>query len=129
MGMEYSSQPTGDTTLVTTAETVVATVSGVSMQRPGQTVRCKGDYQITLGTGTTGLVTRVRRGGLTGSLVGEGNTEQISSAAGSTEEHGTYVEEGPTGEIAGATYVLTVQQVAATANGTVLQAGLDVTVS
>lgn len=121
---KMSAYVSADTTLTTTAETVVATLSGVGTSQPGQTVALRGQYQITLGTGTTAVTTRIRRDGLTGTLVGEGNPEQISSAAGSTEEHYLEVEEVSPGEFSGRTYVLTVAQTGASANGTVIQAEL-----
>lgn len=120
----YSVAPTADTPLVTTAETVVATLPGVSTDRPGQLVRLRADYVVTIGTGGTAVTHRIRRDSLTGTVVGESNTEQISTAAGSTESHEFYAEDSFAGEVAGQTYVLTVQQTAATANGTVLRASL-----
>lgn len=121
---KLSAYVSADTSLVTTAETVVATLTGVGTNQPGQTVALRGVYQITLGASTTAVTTRVRRDSLTGALVGEANVEQISTAAASTEEHVIEVEEVAPGEFSGRTYVLTVQQTAATGNGSVLQAEL-----
>jgi hypothetical protein len=125
----YTSYQETDTPLVTTAETVVATVTGVATDRPGQTVAIRGQYNITLGTGTTAVVTRVRRDGLTGTVVGEVQTEQISSAAGSSENHDIYREDTGAGEFSGRTYVVTVSQTAATGNGTVNNASGEVEIS
>lgn len=121
---KFSTYASADVSLVTTAETVVATLTGVSTNQPGQTVALRGNYQITLGTGTTAVTTRIRRDSVTGTLVGEANAEQDSTAAGSTEGHSIEVEEVNPGEFSGRTYVLTVQQTAATGNGTVLQSAL-----
>jgi hypothetical protein len=114
-----------DTTLVTTAETVTATLAGVSTNQPGQTVGFRGSARVLTGANTTALTFRVRRDSLTGTQVGEATTEQIEAAAGSTEGHDIYVQESDPGEFSGRTYVLTVTQTAATANGTVANASLE----
>lgn len=114
-----------DTTLVTTAETVVATLTGTSTNQAGQQVALRGKANITLGTSTTAIVSRIRRDSLTGTVVGEVQTEQISSAAGSTEDHEIYREDVGAGEFSGRTYVMTVSQTAASANGTVNNASLE----
>lgn len=124
----FSSGVTADTTLVTTAETVVATVTGVSTAQPGQFVDITGFANITLGASTTAVTLRVRRDSLTGTLVGEANAEQDFTAAGSTERHSIFAQEVNPGEFLGRTYVLTVQQTAASANGTVVDAGIEVEV-
>lgn len=120
----FTAHTVTDTTLVTTAETVVATLAGVSTGQPGQTVGLTGDISVTLGTNTTAVTLRVRRDSLTGTLVGEATPEQISTAAGSTERHHCYFEESNPGEFMGRTYVLTVAQTGASANGSVLDASL-----
>lgn len=125
----FSSYSETDTPLVTTAETVVATVTGVSTNQPGQTVGIRGKANITLGASTTAVVMRVRRDSVTGTVVGEVQTEQISTAAGSTEDHEIYHEESAPGEFSGRTYVVTVSQTAATANGTVNNASVEVEVT
>lgn len=121
---ETSVDVTTDVPLVTTAETVVATLGGVSTSGPGRRVSLTGEFQITTGTNTTGLTIRIRRDSLTGALVGEANPVQVEAAAGSTEDHDIEVTDTPTLEIFNANYVLTVQQVAASANGSVLRAYL-----
>lgn len=121
---QYSTYSTADTTLVTTAETVIATLSGVSMNKPGQTVGLRGTFTITTGGSTTAVTTRVREDSLTGTIVGEALADSVESAAGGTETHDIYCEHAPSGEIAGKTYVLTAQQTAAAANGSVLSASL-----
>lgn len=114
-----------DTPLVTTAETVIATLAGVSTNQPGQTVALRGSARITTGAATTALTLRVRRDSLTGTLVGEATPEQIEAVAGSTEGHDIYVQESDPGEFSGRTYVLTAQQTAATGNGAALNASLE----
>lgn len=112
-------------TVTTTTETVVVTLTGVSMPSGDGRVRLSGFVQMTLGTATTTVTVRVRRGTTTaGTLVGEGNPIAIPSAAGTDAAFTTDVEDTP-GEVAGQSYVLTVEQAAATGNGTVLQAALE----
>lgn len=119
-----SSQEVANDTLVTTAETVVCTLDGIST--PGRrTVRVKGWVQVTTGTGATTLTPRIRRGtGVTGTLIDEANAITLQAAAGGTEElELTAEDEGV--DLANASYVLTVQQAAATGNGTALQAAME----
>lgn len=123
----YSGFATADVSLVTTAETVVATVTVPSTPNPGATVTIEGHCQLTVGTGTTALTPRIRRGGLTGALVGEGNALGVSGAAGSTEEVDLTVDDQP-GEVVNQVYVLTVAQTGATANGTDVQSEIEATV-
>lgn len=120
-----STEVSADTTLVTTAETVIATLSGVSTSTPGRTVRLKGQAKITVGTNATALNLRIRRDSLTGTEVEESNIVQLESAAASTEDHDIAAEDPVAGELFNATYVLTAQQTAASANGTVVYAYLE----
>ena len=123
----YSSEVSADVTLVTTAETVVATVTGVNTYKPGETLQIQASATVTNGTNTTALTFRVRRDSLTGTVVNNADPVQIETAAASSEDHELVCEDQIAGEIANATYVLTVQQTGASANGTVLNAGLVIT--
>lgn len=124
MGRRVSTYNTVDTTLVTTAETVVATLSTVSTNKPGQTVNLRGVFTLTTGTNTTALTIRVRADSLTGSIIGEAPVDAVEAAAGSVETHDIYVEDPAPGEVQNKTYVLTVAQTGASANGTVSSASL-----
>jgi hypothetical protein len=116
-------QVTTDVSIVTTTETVVATLAGVSTPRRTD-VRLEGTVQITPGTATTGLTLRIRRGtDATGALVGEANLEIVAGAVASAEDHYLKVRDSGV-DLFNGTYVLTVQQAAATGNGTALQASL-----
>lgn len=120
---EFSGDVTADTTIVTTAETVLATVSGVSTPRK-TTVTIRGWAQVTTGANTTHLTTRIRRGtDATGTLIGEGNPVSIGAAAGGTEDVEIVATDRGV-DLANASYVLTVVQTAASANGSGLQAGI-----
>lgn len=111
-----SSQVTGDTVLVTTAETVVATLPGVSNQSVDGIIRLDGLAQVSGGTNTTFATLRIRRASLTGTLIGEADAATLTGAAQGT--FGIMAEDTP-GEVAGVSYVLTVQLTAASANGSV----------
>lgn len=125
----FSSYATTDTPLVTVAETVVATITGVSTNQAGQTVALRGQAILTSGASTTGVTLRIRRDGVAGTVVGETDPDTLFGAVGAVETHDIYAEDAGAGEFAGRTYVLTAQQVGAAANGNVLTASLvcDVT--
>lgn len=119
----FEAQSAVDTTLVTTAETVVATVAGVSTPRKTNVV-IEAWAQITTGATTTSLVPRIRRGvDATGVLVGEGNPQTLQAAAGGTEQIDIKVID-PGVDLSNGTYVMTVVQTAATANGSCLQSSI-----
>lgn len=122
--VQYETVEVANDTLTTTTETVVATLSGVNTPRR-TTVTLRGWAQLTTGTATTTVTPRIRRGTTaSGTLIGEGNAVTIGAAAGGTEEFAcTAVDEGI--DLAGGSYVLTLQQAAATGNGTCLQASLS----
>lgn len=119
---------TADTSIVTTAETVLATVGKIDTPGPGMRVDLHGLVQLLVGTGTTGVTLRIRRGtDATGTLIGEANAETAGFTAGSTTAFVIDVVDTP-GELAGASYVLTVVQTGASGNGTASQAELEATV-
>lgn len=127
MPRQIAGQVSADTTLVTTAETVVATVGGIVTPR-AVTLVIKGWAQLTTGAATTAVTPRVRRGiDATGTLVGEGNPVTLGAAAGSTEDFEIDVVD-PARDVSGDSYVLTLQQTAATGNGSCLQAQLTVNI-
>lgn len=123
---KFSGFSSTDVPVVTTAETVIASVAGTSTNQPGQQVAIRCVVQFTVGASTTALTLRIRRDSLTGTAVGEANVIQISTAAGSSEEHVIEVEDAGAGEFSGRTYVCTVAQTAATGNGTALQTEMTV---
>ena len=125
----YNTVQTADTTLVTTAETVVAALSGVATNQPGSQIGLRGEVTVTTGASTTGVTLRVREDSLTGAIVDEATANAVQAAAGSTETHDIAVDFGAAGEFGSKTFVLTAQQVGAAANGTVLQASLEATVT
>lgn len=124
----YNVDVSADTTVVNAAETVVATLTNVSLQSANQSVRLHGQINILTGTSTTSVVLRVRRDSVSGTVIGEAETDTLAAAVGGTEDHDIEVTDAPGVELAGATYVLTVVQTAGAANGTVNHASLEATV-
>lgn len=120
-----SVQVTADTTLVTVAETVIATIGNVSNQSADGVIRFVGYASIIGGTNTTFATLRIRRGtGITGTIVGEADPATLTGAA-----QGAFpilAEDAP-GEVGGVPYVLTAQLTAASANGSVPFASLVAT--
>jgi len=113
-------------TVTTTTETVA--VSSGPVKVPTQTclVHIRAWAVLTLGIGTTAVTPRIRRGTSTGgTLVSEGNSEAIKTAAGSSEPFHMEVTERRSNEES-VEYSLTLQQTGATANGTVLEASIEV---
>lgn len=125
----YRTTVTSDTTLVTTAETVIATLSGIATNQPGSTIGLSGEATLTTGGSTTGVTLRVREDSLAGSVVDEPTPNAVQSAAGTTETHDINVTFEAAGEYGSKTFVLTAQQIGAAANGSVLQATLEATVT
>jgi len=97
-------------------ETVVATLSGVTLPRPGMPVALTYAGTLLTGAGTTAVTIRCRRGiDATGTLVN--NSEAPTETASATANlAGAWVDQP--GELANASYVITLQQTAAGAAGT-----------
>jgi hypothetical protein len=109
------------TVVTTTTETVALTSPAIDLPGP-QIQACIMAYaQLTLGTNTTAVTPRIRRGtAITSPLVGLANAEAIKTAAGSTEPFFMMVTESIS-NLDQVQYSFTVQQTAASANGTLLQ--------
>jgi len=117
-----------DVAIPTTTETVVLSSGLVSLPFHTCHIIVLAWCQLVSGTGTTDVTPRIRRGTTTaGALVGEANAEVVKTAAGSREPFMIMVHEERAGEEA-VEYCLTIQQTAATANGTVNQAAIIVLV-
>lgn len=110
-------------TVTTTTETVAAVLTIPSDASADQIVQLSGMVDLLVGTGTTQLTCRIRRGnGITGTIVGTGEAQTVT--AGSTVQTGCEATDTP-GLEAGQQYSLTVQQTAATGNATVNAASLE----
>ncbi len=113
-----------DVTLVTTTETVIITSDLIALPSETVLVYVLGWAQLTSGAATTTVTPRLRRGAaITSPLLGEANAETIKTAAGSTEAFIIALTE-TVQNLATVQYSLTLQQAAATGDGTVLQASI-----
>ena len=120
---------TANVAVTTTNEIVVATLAGVSAQGPQCSVALRGWVQLTAGTNTTAVTLRIRRGTTTGgTLVGEANAVAGGVTAGATSGLDIETTDSP-GEVASQSYVLTVQQTGASADGSALQGCLEANVA
>lgn len=118
----YSSPQAQNVNVVTTAETVVATLSGITTDGPSRRITLLGEVEFTTGTGITALVLRLRRGiDTTGAVVGVAETNTPVGAAGSTDNYSIEASDTP-GDVNNQSYVLTVAQTGATTNGTAVSA-------
>lgn len=103
--------------VVTTAETVAATLSGVSAPS-GDNVDIEGYVDITTGTGTTLVQVKIERGAAAGGAQ-VGPTVAANVTAGNRIVLPINVTDVLGGDVAGQSYVITIQQANATANGTI----------
>lgn len=116
------------TPVVTTTETVA--IASPSFEPPSDAFQAViiAWAQLTTGTNTTAVTPRVRRGNaITGTLLGAANAEQVKAAAGSTEAFFMLTSEDRT-SCDFIQYCFTLQQTAASANGSILQASILVMV-
>lgn len=110
------------------AETVIATLSGITELLPGLSVRLHGWANITGEASATDMRLRIRRASLTGtSVVGPFTFGTTDVTAAKPTEGNIYGSDQP-GDFAGATYVLTVVMTAAAGTSTVNGVCLDATV-
>lgn len=109
--------------VTTTAETVAATVQGISTEAGGDTVQLEGQLEVTVGTAGTSVVLKIERGSAAGSTLVIADTA-VNVAAGNTVNLSINGSDSP-GEVAGQSYILTVTVGAATGNSTVTQAQLN----
>jgi hypothetical protein len=106
-------------TIVTTTETVIATLGPFNENQvaPAQGIAFDGNINMTVGTGGTAVTVRVRQGtAITGTLVG---VAQAQTATAGNTINLPIGELDPTLIQVNAQYVVTVQQTAASGNGTV----------
>lgn len=125
---QFGSQPAVPIAVTTTAETVLATVNVGSTNGAQVQVTLEGLVVLTTGTATTGVTVRLRRGtDATGTVVATTGVETAIGAAGSTDPYPIQAVDTP-GDVGGQSYALTVQQAAATGNGSVTFASLNAAV-
>jgi hypothetical protein len=124
MGRRWSTSTITDVPVVTTNETVAMVSDSVSQSIDGERVSVDGRVGLLTGTNTTAVTVRVREGnGITGTIIGETLPYTIGAAVDVQIPYGfTY---NPA-SIAGMVYSVTVQQTAASANGTVKSVSMAV---
>lgn len=108
--------------VVTTAETVVATLPSVSTDGPSRRIELLAEVDHAVGASSTGVTLRIRRGtDATGTVVGVVTNEGTLAAAGTYATYTIEAVDTP-GEVAGQAYVATVADAGATGNGAVNKA-------
>lgn len=116
---------TGTQAITTTTETVIATLSNINSRGSNFPINLVGSAVFAISAATTATTLRIRQGTVTGAVVG---TLQVVTGgvagdmnAGDGTVSATFT---PSGEIANATFVLTIQATAAAANWNVTNAAL-----
>jgi len=107
---------------------VAVSAANVPLSVSKSSCRCliKAWAQLTTGTNTTSVKPRIRRGAdATGTLVNEANIEQVKAAAGSTEFFFTMALD-ERANVSSVQYTLTLEQAGASADGSSIQAGIEV---
>lgn len=103
--------------VVTANETVIQTSPALSLTYDGDTVAVTGTLDITTGAATTAVTIRCRRGnGIAGTVIGVAEVDTLGAAI-SAPISFDFVD--TPGAVAGQVYSITVQQTAATGNGTI----------
>ena len=125
--LNFTSGIAAPVTLVADAETVIATVKGVDVTTDGKRVELRASTLLTSDATTTGVLLWLREGSLTGTVVAGGDTQDVITAAGSTNVYGIAGADAP-GDGTGFTYVLTASCVAATVSPATVWAVLDAVV-
>ena len=117
---------TTNVAVTTTTETVAISSGPVKVPYATCRVAIKAWCQLTTGTATTTVATRIRRGtAITGTLVGEANVEDVKVAAGLREPFFIMTSEDRA-NVDSVEYSLTVEQASASADGTIVQASIEV---
>lgn len=117
----------GSVTLTTTTETIIATSSVIHTGDQHGSAIISGYLNITAGTGTTAVQIRIRQGAtLAGPLVGVADTHTLAAGASASIPYGNEDTSGYVQTVYGGQYCVTVQQVGATANGSVNDGTLKV---
>lgn len=109
-------------TVVTTAETAIATLPGISLNDASESIYLRGSAIITIGTAGVTAELQVRRGnGITGSIVSVSKPVTVTAAA--VAQLAVECIDTP-GHLAGGQYTLTVTVASASGNSTVALASL-----
>ena len=112
------------TSIVTTAETLAVNIPVTPLSLPGaspQQVIIRGGVVVTTGASTTQLSVKLRAGQSNTTTAQVGNTETEVAAAAATLYIPFEFVDTTVGNLTGLGYSITVSQVAATGNGTIVQ--------
>lgn len=124
--LQAASPVASGVSVVNATETVVATLSGVNNGGPSNRVILTGIVDLLTGTSTSAVRLSIRRGTtITDPLVGTQQTDTNIGVVGSTDPYTIVRADVPAGELANASYVLTVTQISGSANGTAVTAALS----
>lgn len=119
---------TTDVTIVTTAETVVATSEACKVPRPQFTAIIKASFTVTTGGSSATYKVRVRRETLTGTALGDAISRTVQVAAGGVEEITAMFAEERSADVNAVVYVATLEIASAAANSTVGESLIEVTI-
>jgi len=115
-----------DVTVVTTAETVVATSEACKVPSPTFKAVVKVDFTITTGAASATYQVRIRRTNLTGTLIGDEIARTIQVAAAGVEQVSYAVTDERTADLSTVVYVATIEIASASGNSTVGEAFIEV---
>lgn len=122
MANEYALTIAGPVTLTLNTETVIATSASLSVNNPGgQGLNVNGFVEITPGASATAFTIRVRRGSISGAVIGTTTNGATTAYAESIPY--SFNDSTLSGNVV---YVLTAQQTAATGNGSCGPASITV---
>ena len=115
---------TTNVTITTTTERVIIAAPAIAVVRPTVFAMIMAWGQLLIGTDCTHVIPRIRRGtGITDTLIGEATSEEIKTAVADREPFFIMVGE-ELSNAASVEYLFSLQQTAASANGTVDQAAI-----
>ena len=119
------------TSVVTTAETLAANIPASPIAEPPgspQTVVVRGNIVFTTGASTTAVQIKLRVGQSNTTTAQVADTEQLQVAAATTNEELSFEFIDPAGQanLSASGYSVTVTQVGATGNGTVVRVNFEV---
>lgn len=117
---------TGNQAITTTDETVIATISNLNSRGSGYTIHFTGQAAFAVDAATTATTLRIRIGTVTGTVVGSAVIAAAATAGDVQDAPGVVGGDyTPAQEIAGATFVLTIQATGAGANWNTTYACLE----
>jgi hypothetical protein len=117
---------TVDTTITTTAETVVATSPACKVPRKQFIAVIKTSFTVTTGASSATYKVRIRRETVSGTALGDAIARTIQVAAGGTEEVTFMATDERTADLNNVIYVATIEIASAAADATVGEAFIEV---